>query len=160
MAWGLGCGTETPGVYADVTLALRFIDWATKCVDGPGVDYYGFGFEDRWAKKTYCGYKNTIEEYKQTVKEEKRKITQTDSSSGRKALRKSINGYKKEMKKMEKLLPLYENAILNCSHGKQDFDCNIYDYGEGEVDLSDLARENSKDGEIIPKVAPRLKIPE
>jgi secreted trypsin-like serine protease len=160
VAWGLGCGSETPGVYADVTLALRFIDWATKCVDGSEVDYYGFGFDDRWAKKTYCGYNETIEEYKQNIVDEKRKITREDSSSGRKAIRKTINGYKKEIKKMQKLLPLYENAILNCSHGKQDFDCNIYDYGEGEVDLSDLARENSKDGEIIPKVAPRLKIPE
>jgi len=167
VAWGLGCGTETPGVYADVTLALQFIDWATKCVDGPGVDYYGFGFEDRWAKKTYCGYKNTIAENKETVKEKKRQITRTDSSSGRKALRKSINGYNKEIKKMQKLLPLYENAILNCSNGKKDYDCNIHDYEEEEeeeVDLSDFARKDGDNdesgGEIIPKVGPRLKIPE
>ena len=74
---------------------------------------------------------------------------------------------------MQKLLPLYENAILNCSNGKQDFDCNVYDYGldydeEREVDLSTHARKEDEAGdtdgsggeEIIPKVAPRLNIPE
>lgn len=75
---------------------------------------------------------------------------------------------------MEKLLPLYENAILNCSNGQRDFDCNVYDYNddddnEREIDLSDLARTEEKNGdnddsgeqeEIIPKVAPRINIPE
>ena len=60
VAWGLGCGSETPGVYADVTKALRFIDWATKCVEGSDVDYYGFGYDGRWAKHEYCGYKDKI----------------------------------------------------------------------------------------------------
>ena len=81
------------------------------------------------------------------------------------------------VKKMQKLLPLYENAILNCSKGKQDFDCNVYDYGfdeydeEREVDLSTHARKEVEGGdsngsgdEIIPKgaptIAPRIKIPE
>jgi len=173
VAWGLGCGENTPGVYADVTQALRFIDWATKCVDGNGVDYYGFGFADRWAKKQYCEYKEEIEDNKQGIANEKRKLSQADSSSERKAIRKTLNGYKKANRKMEKLLPLYENAILNCSNGKRDFDCNVYDYnddddGEREVDLSTHARENSEDGdndgsggeEIIPKVAPRINVPE
>merc|ERR1712077_105666 len=104
----------------------------------------GFGYGDRWAKHEYCEYKEKIDDYKQDIEEEKRKITRADSSAERKAIRKTLNRYKKDVKKMQKLLPLYENAILNCSKGKQDFDCNIYDYGEGEVDLSDLARENSK----------------
>jgi len=152
--------------------SLKIYWWATKCVDGTGVDYYGFGFADRWAKKQYCEYKEAIEDNKQGIAEEKRKISQADSSAERKAIRKSLNAYKKENRKMEKLLPLYENAILNCSNGKRDFDCNVYDYndddGEREVDLSTHARENSEDGntdgsggeEIIPKVAPRINVPE
>jgi hypothetical protein len=174
VAWGLGCGENTPGVYADVTLALRFIDWATKCVDGTGVDYYGFGFADRWAKKQYCEYKEAIENNKQGIVDEKRKITRADSSAERKAIRKTLNGYKKDIRKMEKLLPLYENAILNCSNGQRDFDCNVYDYNddddnEREIDLSELARTEEENGdndssgeqeEIIPKVAPRINIPE
>merc|ERR1712018_942352 len=177
VAWGLGCGSDTPGVYADVKQALRFIDWATKCVDGTGVDYYGFGYGDRWAKHEYCEYKEKIDDYKQDIEEEKRKITRADSSAERKAIRKTLNRYKKDVKKMQKLLPLYENAILNCSKGKQDFDCNVYDYGfdeydeEREVDLSTHARKEVEGGdnngsgeEIIPKgaptIAPRIKIPE
>merc|ERR1712038_560078 len=73
VAWGLGCGEETPGVYADVSKALRFIDWATKCIDGTDRDYYGFGFGDRWAKHEYCEYKEKIDDYENDVAEEKRK---------------------------------------------------------------------------------------
>merc|ERR1711923_89532 len=73
--------------------------------------------------------------------------------------------------KMKKLLPLYENAILNCSRGKQDFDCNVYDYGfddedeNEDFDLSSHARDkdaahNEGSGEVIPKAGPRIKIPE
>merc|ERR1712001_557475 len=172
VAWGLGCGSDTPGVYADVKQSLRFIDWATKCVDGTGVDYSGFWYRDRWAKHEYCGYKEKIDDYKEDIEEEKRKVTRADSSAERKAIRKTLNRYKKDVKKMQKLLPLYENAILNCSKGKQDFDCNVYDYGfdeydeEREVDLSTHARKevDGSGEEIIPKgaatIAPRIKIPE
>merc|ERR1712226_1719986 len=121
VAWGLGCGEQTPGVYADVTKSLRFIDWATKCIDGTDKDYYGFGFGDRWAKHEYCEYKEKINDYESDVEEEKRKISSAGSSAERKAIRKNIRGYNKDIKKMKKLLPLYENAILNCARGKQDF---------------------------------------
>jgi len=30
VAWGVGCGDEIPGVYANVSQALCFIDWATR----------------------------------------------------------------------------------------------------------------------------------
>ena len=171
VAWGLGCGEETPGVYADVSKALRFIDWATKCIDGTDRDYYGFGFGDRWAKHEYCEYKEKIDDYEKDVEEEKRKISNAGSSAERKAIRKNIRGYNKDIKKMKKLLPLYENAILNCSRGKQDFDCNVYDYGfddedeNEDFDLSSHARDkdaahNEGSGEVIPKAGPRIKIPE
>merc|ERR1712014_145189 len=67
VAWGLGCGEETPGVYADVTKALRFIDWATKCIDGTDKDYYGFGYGGRWVKHEYCEYTEKLNDYKKDV---------------------------------------------------------------------------------------------
>ena len=30
VAWGVGCGEAIPGVYANVSQALCFIDWATR----------------------------------------------------------------------------------------------------------------------------------
>ena len=30
VAWGVGCGDAIPGVYANVSQALCFIDWATR----------------------------------------------------------------------------------------------------------------------------------
>merc|ERR1712117_814817 len=117
----------------------------------------------------YCEYKEKIDDYEKDVEEEKRKISNAGSSAERKAIRKNIRGYNKDIKKMKKLLPLYENAILNCSRGKQDFDCNVYDYGYDEddsedYDLSghardrDAAKEGS--GEAGSKVGPRIKVPE
>lgn len=167
VAWGLGCGSETPGVYADVTKALQFIDWATKCQDGANVDYYGFGFGDRWAKHEYCEYKDNIVDYERLANKEKAKIGQARSASERKSVRKTVRDYNKKIKKMKKLLPLFENAILNCSSGKKDFDCNIYDYEfdddeETDGDLSDFARgtkavqTNGSGQDIVPKVGPRL----
>merc|ERR1712088_1290362 len=130
VAWGLGCGSETPGVYADVTKALRFIDWATKCVEGSDADYYGFGFDGRWAKHEYCGYKDKIFDNEQDMKDFKSRISTAESSSERKSIRKNIR------------------AITSCQTGKKDFDCNIYDYEfdddeEREVDLSGHARDSA-----------------
>ena len=67
VSWGIGCGSEKPGVYADVSKALRFIDWATKCVDGPEADYYGFDWDSRWAKRQYCKTKDRIDELEANV---------------------------------------------------------------------------------------------
>merc|ERR1712152_28892 len=93
VAWGLGCGEETPGVYADVTKALRFIDWATKCIDGNDKDYYGFGYGGRWAKHDYCEYKDKISDYKKDVEKKKKKK--------KKGIKKK-NGKKKKKKKKKK----------------------------------------------------------
>jgi hypothetical protein len=162
VAWGLGCGSETPGVYADVTKALRFIDWATKCVDGPDADYYGFGFGDRWAKRDYCQFKEDITDNERNLDEERRRLSRAQSKSEKRAIRSNVRSYNKQLKKQRKLLPLYENAILNCSSGKKDFDCRVYDYGfdeydDRDVDLSDFSRDSTKEGEEnIPKAGPRL----
>ena len=57
VAWGIGCGSEVPGVYADVSEGQCFIDWATKCVHGQDKDYYNYRGCERWAKRQYCKYK-------------------------------------------------------------------------------------------------------
>merc|ERR1739848_761620 len=154
----------------DITVRPSTQRPVTKCIDGTDRDYYGFGFGDRWAKHEYCEYKEKIDDYEKDVEEEKRKISNAGSSAERKAIRKNIRGYNKDIKKMKKLLPLYENAILNCARGKQDFDCNVYDYGRddeedgGDFDLSGHARDSEAlkegSGEAIPKANPRIKIPE
>ena len=41
VSWGLQCGKkDVPGVYADVTQGLCFIDYATKCVHGTKYQKY------------------------------------------------------------------------------------------------------------------------
>merc|ERR1719450_972696 len=62
-------------------------------------------------------------------------------------------------------------TLAHPQKGKQDFDCNVYDYGFDDVDenedfdLSSHARDkdaahNEGSGEVIPKAGPRIKIPE
>ena len=51
-----------PGVYANVTEGLCFIDWATKCVLGQNADLYGMqNLCHRWAKRQYCELKEELE---------------------------------------------------------------------------------------------------
>ena len=61
VAWGIGCGDDIPGVYADVTEAMCFIDWSTKCVHGQDKDYYEMRGCANWAKSQYCAAKQAKE---------------------------------------------------------------------------------------------------
>merc|ERR1711971_249510 len=64
IAWGVECGINgVPGVYANVSDALCFIDYATKCVMGQDADYYGLQGCQRWAKRTYCELQNSLQQY-------------------------------------------------------------------------------------------------
>jgi len=159
VAWGLGCGSDTPGVYADVTKALGFIDWATKCVDGSQADYYGFGFGSRWGKRQYCKYKEELNDNEEDLKKEKEKLSQTQSSSQKRSIRRNVRAYNKKVKQLRKLLPVYESAIVNCSKGRQDYDCRVYDYYEDDdyySDGGDLSTHARVTEEPIPKVGPRI----
>jgi len=89
VAWGIGCGSEVPGVYADVSQAMCFIDWSTKCVHGQEKNYYEMSGCENWAKEQYCKAKNDLE-YAQTPVEKK---------------------------KLENLLSLYQPAIFGCKWG-------------------------------------------
>merc|ERR1719367_1119078 len=62
IAWGVECGLAVPGVYANVSKALCFIDYATKCgTEGPEADYYGMTGCTDWAKQEYCGIQDEID---------------------------------------------------------------------------------------------------
>ena len=68
IAWGVECGINgVPGVYANVSDALCFIDYATKCVMGQDTDYYGLQGCQRWAKRTYCELQNSLQQYTDLV---------------------------------------------------------------------------------------------
>ena len=124
VSWGLGCGYEVPETYADVTKALRFIDWATKCVDGENADHYNFGFANRWAKHKYCEYKYNINLKKNRIK----KLRENRNPDNRKVINRSIASYKKYIRLNEKFIPQYKKAILSCAKGKKDLNCEVYDY--------------------------------
>ena len=68
VAWGeKGCSGNKPDVFSDVTKALGFIDWATKCVEGQDVDLFGLSYFNRWAKRQFCINKGYIEDIKTQV---------------------------------------------------------------------------------------------
>ena len=67
-AWGdQECNGNRADVFADVSKALGFIDWATKCLDGPNTNYFGLKGHERWAKRQYCQNKDRIEIIKNKV---------------------------------------------------------------------------------------------
>ena len=53
-SWGIGCGKAgVPGVFADVSEGLCFIEYATKCALG-NVNLYDIKDCDRWIENKYC----------------------------------------------------------------------------------------------------------
>ena len=67
-AWGdQECSGTKADVFADISKALGFIDWATKCLDGPNTNYFGLKGYERWAKRQYCQNKDRIEIIKKLV---------------------------------------------------------------------------------------------
>ena len=68
IAWGVECGLAVPGVYANVSKALCFIDYATKCgTEGPEADFYGMTGCTDWAKQEYCGIQDEIDLLRELV---------------------------------------------------------------------------------------------
>jgi len=139
VAWGLGCGSDIPGVYANVSDALCYIDWATKCVHGQDADFYGYNGCRDWAKRQYCQYKDELIQAKAAAED-------------------SINALRKQ-KKMEDLTRRLESAIQSCKYGphfESEVDCSYYDdYYEDsdDLDLSGNAREGDPNANAYPKSA-------
>ena len=53
VSWGIGCGQkDVPGVYADISKALCFIDFGTKCQHSNKYeDFYNYTQCDDWIDK-------------------------------------------------------------------------------------------------------------
>ena len=62
VSWGLECGKkDVPGVYADVTQGLCFIDYATKCVHGTKYQkYYDYPQCTNWLEDLIAKYETSI----------------------------------------------------------------------------------------------------
>ena len=54
-------------MFADVSQGLGFIDWATRCVEGQDVSYFGMVGNKRWAKRQYCNNEKEIENIRNKV---------------------------------------------------------------------------------------------
>jgi len=116
VAWGIGCGDETPGVYANVPEAMCFIDWSTKCVHGQDKDYYEMKGCQDWAKRQYCAAKNAANYAETPV----------------------------EIKKAAHLESLYEQAVKGCAYGP-DYQKPVIDCSSDDSDVSNFARDSNLD---------------
>ena len=58
VSWGLKCGKkDVPGVYADVTQGLCFIDYATKCIHGKQYQqFYDYAQCNNWLEDLIAKY--------------------------------------------------------------------------------------------------------
>ena len=56
-----------PGVYADVSKSMCFIDYATKCMLGQDTNYYGINGCKHWAEETYCNIEKELEKVQDKI---------------------------------------------------------------------------------------------
>ncbi len=146
IAWGVECGiNEVPGVYANVTEGLCFIDAATKCVLGQDADYYGLQGCRKWAKRQFCQLKDELETLQVLIEQT------TELREKGKLFRKS--------RKIEALVPKFEAMIGECDEGEDNYDCSVYDYfpDSDYIDISihakmkDNAQKEEEEGDIDPR---------
>jgi secreted trypsin-like serine protease len=128
VAWGIGCGSEIPGVYANVSDSLCFIDWATKCVHGQDADFYGYNGCNRWAKRQYCSYKDELI-----------RLQSGDQSNPDTLL---------NLRKMDDLTRRFEKSVSTCKSAPDyglPIDCSHYDSltDSDNIDLSGNARDGA-----------------
>jgi len=129
IAWGVECGIDgVPGVYANVTEGLDFIDYATRCVLGQDQDLYGITGTKRWAKRKYCELKDEFDQISELVEDNKLPLKEKG-----KLFRKRRD--------IGKVLAKYETAAKDCS-GEEQVDCLQFDYypEEEDYDISVLAK--------------------
>jgi hypothetical protein len=67
VAWGIGCGEDgTPGVYADVSKAVCWMDYAVSCYYGLSTSYWGFSSDacGTWREGKVAELKKKVEDVK------------------------------------------------------------------------------------------------
>jgi len=116
-SWGIGCGNDNvPGVYVNVSAALCFIDYATRCSLGQDTDLYGLKSCKDWAQRKYCEYKFGIDD----VKKQKDVVSNLLLQRTVKRLENLINSYKDMV-----------NSCIDNIFGEVDINCD-------ELDLRNL----------------------
>ena len=59
VSWGFKCGRENPGVYADITQGLCFIQWDTNCKHNNKYDeYFKIPGCDTWLEDEIAKYEH------------------------------------------------------------------------------------------------------
>jgi len=126
VAWGIGCGSEIPGVYANVSESLCFIDWATKCEHGQNADYWSYQGCQRWGKRQYCTYLQELNKEKSYPEADRDFL---------------------KVIELEDYVTKMEEAVRGCKsstdYNAQYIDCDVQDYYENsdDLDLSGHARD-------------------
>ena len=153
-AWGdQECSGTKADVFADISKALGFIDWATKCLDGPNTNYFGLKGHERWAKRQYCQNKDRIEiiknkvsyfrilkneiilNYLRDVRSHKAPhfVLQINGPTGTEE-----DNMRRKWLQTKRANVNIEKAILGCPKGPKDVDCNNEDWIRSEEDFEDL----------------------
>merc|ERR1711953_904591 len=131
IAWGVECGLAVPGVYANVSKALCFIDYATKCgTEDPEADYYGMSGCTDWAKQEYCGIQDEIDLLRELME-----ATTVLREKGK---------YNRQIRNKKKLLPGFEDLLYRCDNpdnaARNDFYVDCYPDPDANFDSDSYAR--------------------
>lgn len=128
VAWGIGCGQEgIPGVYADVSKSLCFIDAATRCYKGLVTDYYGINGCQSWVQDEIANLNDIIYDLQAQADGYEQGSREWRSATG-KVRRQTI------------LKASYETFLGKCLPA-DDFQDG---YDQGEVDVSDFKRTTAE----------------
>jgi len=131
IAWGVECGLAVPGVYANVSKALCFIDYATRCgTEDPQADYYGMSGCTDWAKQEYCGIQDEIDLLRELMES-----TTVLREKGK---------YNRQIRNKKKLLPGFEDLLYRCDNpanaARNDFYVDCYPDPDANFDSDSYAR--------------------
>ena len=145
VSWGIGCGEQgTPGVYADITTQLCYIDWAKRCYHG--ADAYSYDSRcDNWARderrrlrRAIRSYRNQIADYGQGNRLELIKL-QVQLDQHQQALDKLIAAMR--FCDGKGTIPFVDDQSVGGGNTYTNDDDDVYG---GDVDVSDFTRSNAK----------------
>jgi len=117
-SWGIGCGTDgIPGVYANVSEALCFINYATKCALGKDASLFDIKKCPNWPQGKYCELK----------KEQTKVNNELNIVVKAKAEVRVINKAIRKQRVVVQMKKQYEDMIYNCDDSnvsRKDFVIN------------------------------------